>query len=108
MCFMKDSWQEESLRTDREADIYRMLNENNVRHVASMRLGGDVVEMETETQNWVTELSPKSKRLKGKMICHRIILDTVARDLSTFAWCKVLLSCIADAVQGTYFIPFLI
>ncbi|KAF8801966.1 hypothetical protein BYT27DRAFT_7050682, partial [Phlegmacium glaucopus] len=34
------------------------------------------------------------------MVCHRIILDTVARDLSTFVWCKLLLSCIADAVEG--------
>ena len=38
------------------------------------------------------------------MVCHRIILDTVARDLSTFTWCKVLLSCIADVVEGRYFI----
>ncbi|KAF8811745.1 hypothetical protein BYT27DRAFT_7275921 [Phlegmacium glaucopus] len=34
------------------------------------------------------------------MVCHRLILNTVARDLSTFTWCKVLLSCIADAVEG--------
>ena len=33
-----------------------------------------------------------------------IVLDTVARDLSTFSWCKVLLSCIADAVEGAFFI----
>ncbi|KAF8798528.1 hypothetical protein BYT27DRAFT_7122791, partial [Phlegmacium glaucopus] len=38
--------------------------------------------------------------MKFKMVCHRLILDTVARDLSTFVWCKVLLSCIADAVEG--------
>ncbi|KAF8800893.1 hypothetical protein BYT27DRAFT_7069812, partial [Phlegmacium glaucopus] len=35
-----------------------------------------------------------------KMVCHRIILDTVAHDLSTFVWCKLLPSCIADAVEG--------
>ena len=38
------------------------------------------------------------------MIGHRIILYTVARNLSTFAWYKVLLSCIANAVEGRYFI----
>ncbi|KAF8801962.1 hypothetical protein BYT27DRAFT_7147022 [Phlegmacium glaucopus] len=65
-----------------------------------MRLGGDVLGLETETQDWVQKLSPKSKHLKCKMVCHRIILDTVARDLSTFVWCKLLLSCIADAVEG--------
>jgi hypothetical protein len=100
MCFLKDSWHEESLRTDREADIYRTLKRERVKHVASMRLGGDVDGMETQTQDWVKDLSSKSHHLQGKMVCHRIVLDTVARDLSTFTWCKVLLSCIADAVEG--------
>ena len=106
MCFMKDSWPEVSLRTPREADIYRMLKKAGVKYVASMRLGGDVAGLETETQQWVQELSPKSPSLQGcKMVCHRIVLDTVARDLSTFSWCKVLLSCIADAVEGAFFYP---
>ncbi|KAF8811768.1 hypothetical protein BYT27DRAFT_7088791, partial [Phlegmacium glaucopus] len=100
MCFLKDSWQADSQRTDREAAIYRILKEHDVKYVASMRLGGDVPGLETETQDWVRKLSPKSKDLKCKMVCHRIILDTVARDLSTFVWCKSLLSCIADAVEG--------
>jgi hypothetical protein len=70
----------------------------------SVRLGGDADRLETETQEWVTELlSPETKRLKRKMVDHRIILDTAARDLSTFTWCKVLLSCIADAVEGKVF-----
>ena len=48
----------------------------------SVRLGGDADGLETETQEWVTELvSPESKRLKRRMIDHRINLDTAARDL---------------------------
>ena len=47
------------------------------------------------------ELSSNSKRLKCKVVRHRLILDTVAHDSSSFIWCKVLLSCIADAVEGT-------
>ncbi|KAF8805949.1 hypothetical protein BYT27DRAFT_7103389, partial [Phlegmacium glaucopus] len=65
-----------------------------------MRFGGDVPGLEAETQEWIEELSSKSKYLKCKMVCHHLILNTVARDLSTFTWCKVLLSCIADAVEG--------
>ncbi|KAF8808272.1 hypothetical protein BYT27DRAFT_7097354 [Phlegmacium glaucopus] len=34
------------------------------------------------------------------MVCDCIILDAVARNLSPFIWCKVLPSCIADAVEG--------
>jgi hypothetical protein len=71
--------------------------------VASMRLGGDVDGMETQTQDWVKELFSKSHRLRCKMVCHRIVLNTVARDLSTFSWCKVLLSCIADVVEGVFY-----
>ena len=108
MCFLKDSWHEESPRTHREAVIYRTLKKEGVKYVASMRLGGDVDGMETQTQDWVKELSPKSRHLQGKMVCHRIVLDTVARDFSTFAWCKVLLSCIADAIEGVCLIHFLV
>ena len=104
MCFLKDSWHEVSHRTPREAEIYRRLEKGGVKYVASMRLGGDVAGLETETQEWVRELSPNSHSLRAcKMVCHRIVLDTVARDLSTFSWCKVLLSCIADAVEGAFF-----
>ncbi|KAF8800025.1 hypothetical protein BYT27DRAFT_7119028 [Phlegmacium glaucopus] len=63
-------------------------------------MGGDVPGLETETQNCVTESSSKPRRFKGKTVCHRITLDTVAQDLSTFTRCKVLLSCIADAVEA--------
>ena len=105
MCFLKDSWHEVSHRAPREADIYRVLKEEDVRYAASMRLGGDIAGLETETQEWVRELSPNSHGLGAcKMVCHRIVLDAVARDLSTFSWCKVLLSCIADVVEGAFFI----
>jgi hypothetical protein len=52
----------------------------------------------------VIAIFTKFDDLKGKMVCHCIILDTVACDLSTFTWCKVLLSCIAGVVEGRYFI----
>ena len=67
----------------------------------------DVCGLETETQKWVTELSSNSKRLKDKIVCHRLILGTVVRDLSKFIRCKVLLSCTADAGEGTRSILFL-
>ncbi|KAF9478065.1 hypothetical protein BDN70DRAFT_944470, partial [Pholiota conissans] len=94
MFFIKDSWQEESSRTVREADIYRKLKAASAQYVASMRLGGDVNHMVTVSQDW---LDVKFRR----MVCHRLVLETVAESLSTFTWCKILLSCIADAVEGT-------
>lgn len=101
MCFLKDSWQEVSKRTSPEADIYRKLQANNVPNIAALRLGDDVVVLKTETEKKFNLLSHSGRYRKfGAMVCHRIVLDTVARDLSTFTWCKVLLSCLADAVDG--------
>ncbi|KAF8180087.1 hypothetical protein BJ912DRAFT_635392 [Pholiota molesta] len=93
-----NSYQEVSSRTAPEADIYHILEDAKVEHVASMRLRSD---LQTETQTWFSELTHNSRlRNPARMVCHRIVLDTVARDLSTFSWCKVLLSCVADAVEG--------
>ncbi|KAF8811753.1 hypothetical protein BYT27DRAFT_7336033 [Phlegmacium glaucopus] len=100
MRFLKDPWQEDLQRMVREAVTYRMLKEDDVNHVSSMRLGGDIPGLGVGRQKWITELSSKLRRLKRKMVFHRITLDTVTQDLSTFTWCKVLLSCIADAVEG--------
>jgi hypothetical protein len=47
-----------------------------------------------------------TRNLLSRMVCHRIVLDTLARDLSTFSWCKVLLSCVADAVEGARIVHF--
>ncbi|KAH9482222.1 hypothetical protein JR316_0004319 [Psilocybe cubensis] len=101
MCFFKDSWHDISERSAPEADIYRLLQSKNVPNIASMRLGDDVEGSETKTQRWVSAFarSGQHKRI-GTMVCHRLIMDTVARDLSTFTWCKVLLKCLADAVDA--------
>ncbi|KAF8180088.1 hypothetical protein BJ912DRAFT_635393 [Pholiota molesta] len=101
MCAPFDLHQEVlSSRTAPEADIYQILEDAKV-HVASMRLSPDIDSLETKTQTWFSELTHNScHRTPARMLCHRIVLDTVARDLSTFSWCKVLVSCVADAVEG--------
>ncbi|KAH9484021.1 hypothetical protein JR316_0003500 [Psilocybe cubensis] len=101
MCFLKDSWQDPSTRSAPEADIYRRLHAKAVENIASMRLGGDVEGLVTVTQDWFHVLSHSGRYKKfGHLVCHRLVLNTVARDLSTFVWCKVLLSCIADAIEA--------
>ncbi|KAF8180093.1 hypothetical protein BJ912DRAFT_1145863 [Pholiota molesta] len=90
-----------SSRTAPEADIYRILEDTKVEHVASTRLSGDIDALETKAQACFSDLTHSSRHRKPARIplCHRIVLNTVARDLSTFSWCKVLLSCVADAVE---------
>jgi hypothetical protein len=90
-----------------EADIGRTPEGAQVVHVASIRLGGDVAGLEPETLTSFSEcVHDVRHREPARMMCHRIVLDTIARDLSSFSWCKVLLSYVADAVEGaciTYF-----
>ncbi|KAF8906116.1 hypothetical protein CPB85DRAFT_1314522 [Mucidula mucida] len=104
---MKDYWREESKQTRPEANIYRLLEEKKVEHVAKMEAGGDVVGLVTRTQE--SCFLPHSRalpdgrsyhHLKRPLQCHRIFLRTVARDLTTFVSCKTLVLCIADAMKA--------
>ncbi|KAF8877479.1 hypothetical protein CPB85DRAFT_1500276 [Mucidula mucida] len=104
---MKDYWREESLRTRPEAEIYDILAEKKVPHVATMVVGGDVEGMRTKTHEPRLQLSSaypptirKYFRLENPLQCHRLFLDTIARDLSAFGNCKVLVNCIADAMEA--------
>ncbi|KAF8884541.1 hypothetical protein CPB85DRAFT_1567002 [Mucidula mucida] len=107
LLFMKDYWREESLRTRPEAEIYDILAEKKVPHVATMVVGGDVEGMRTKTHEPRLQLSSaypptirKYFRLENPLQCHRLFLDTIARDLSAFGNCKVLVNCIADAMEA--------
>ncbi|KAF8909590.1 hypothetical protein CPB85DRAFT_1390892 [Mucidula mucida] len=103
---MKDYWREESPGTRPEAEIYDILAEKKVPHVATMVAGGDVEGMRTQTHEACFKLSAYPLgdssyfRLQNPLQCHRIFLDTVARDLSAFGDCKVLVNCIADAMEA--------
>ena len=67
--------------------------------MASMRLGGDVDGMETQTPDWVKKLSPRSYSLQCKMVSPRIVLDTVARGIpGAKSWCPVLLMRLVEGV----------
>ncbi|KAF8797431.1 hypothetical protein BYT27DRAFT_6938510 [Phlegmacium glaucopus] len=50
-----------------------MLKKQDVKHVASMRLGSDVPGLETETQERVENVSSQSKRMKFKMYCYPVL-----------------------------------
>ena len=88
MCFLKDSWLENLPRTSHKAVIYRMLKKASVEHVANMLLGGDVCGLETDG-NGLRALF-KFKTLATQDSSQSFNFDTVARDSSSFIWCKVL------------------
>ena len=85
--------------------IYRMLKES-VEHIANMLLHGDVCGLEAEMQKWVTRALFKFKTLETQDSSPSFDFGCRRRDSSSFI-CKVLLSCVADAVEGTCSILFL-
>ncbi|PBK60223.1 hypothetical protein ARMSODRAFT_922372 [Armillaria solidipes] len=101
LLFMKDYWRENSPRTVKESDIYHLLAQHNVPHVAKMQTGGDVPNMVTITQQHARALP---NQLPGNRLptlqAHRIFLKTIGRDLTTFCSVKSLVTCIADAMKA--------
>ncbi|KAK0196358.1 hypothetical protein F5146DRAFT_1217467 [Armillaria mellea] len=98
LLFMKDYWREDSPRTVKESDVYHLLAEHKVPHVAEMETGGDVPNMVTITQQHARAL-PNQRRLPT-LRAHRIFLKTIGRDLTTFCSVKSLVTCIADAMKA--------
>lgn len=102
--FLKDSSHEVSKRTSPEANTHSKLHTDSVPNVSALRLCDRVINIKTETENEFHLLhhSGRCKKFGAIVVCHPITLNNVACDILTFTWCKVLLSCLADAVDDTY------
>ena len=76
-----------------ESDIYDLLHQHGIPHMAEKVAGGDVGSTSTEM----------GKTGKGEhcLRWHRIVLGTVAWDLAACGSGKVLVSCIADAAESS-------
>lgn len=104
--FMKDCWRRNFPRVKPEAEIYKILAEHEIKHVAKMDIGGDVPGMVTRWQekeigDLCYPLHPHWRQTYSEAYrCHRIFLSTVARDLTAFGTVKTLLNCVADAAEG--------
>ncbi|KAK0224416.1 hypothetical protein EDD85DRAFT_891876 [Armillaria nabsnona] len=97
LLFMKDYWREDSPRTAKESNIYHLLAQHQVPHVAEMETGGDVLNLLTITQEYVPA---ESEICLPILQAHRIFLKTIGRDLTTFCNVKDLVICIADAMEA--------
>lgn len=97
---MKDYWREpsSSSSTEPETEIYKLLQRRGVKeYIADMEMGGDVAVLIHRLQEQTVGTS--RRRQQG----HRIFLNTPAKDLTTFVTAKCLVTCIADAMEGTLY-----
>ncbi|KAK0496650.1 hypothetical protein EDD18DRAFT_171205 [Armillaria luteobubalina] len=101
LLFMKDYRREGSPRMVKESDVYHLLAQHDVPHVAKLETGGDIPDMVTITPQYARTLpnQPPGNRLPT-LQAHRIFLKTIGRDLTTFCSVKSLVTCIADAMKA--------
>lgn len=104
--YMKDYFREESPHTYPEAQIYRLLKEHQVEHVAEMTNGGDS-DLERTIGHTMTDrdwVAPRKKLLRVRELIHHVLLlKTIGRSLITFRTARDLVTCIADAMEGKQF-----
>ncbi|KAL0570119.1 hypothetical protein V5O48_011842 [Marasmius crinis-equi] len=86
LCFMKDHWRDLGSRSPPESEVYDLLKEKQIPHVAEKLAGADVTGSNT-------------KAGPCKLILHRLVLKTLARSITIFTWGKVLVSCVAEVME---------
>jgi hypothetical protein len=113
--FMKDSWRVEADGCRKEGEVYKILNGKSVPNVPQCIDFCDVddeVYHQTQTQTFVDEFlsasspadSEENEKKKNRFNTHRhhrLILDTVGKDLKSFNGSYELVKAICDALIGT-------
>ncbi|KAF8176473.1 hypothetical protein BJ912DRAFT_699372 [Pholiota molesta] len=104
LVFLKDYWRAHVDGMEKEGEIYRILQEKNVPHIAPFGMGNDVRGQETQTE----KLSNRSPPLEfvfptRNQIClrhYRMTLEVVGRGLTQFESSHQFISAIADAMEA--------
>ncbi|RXW12293.1 hypothetical protein EST38_g13563 [Candolleomyces aberdarensis] len=94
--FVKDYWRSTTLGISKEGDIYKKLKDNNVRHVPPFGHGNDIPGQQTidlSKYKWVTEVPDTLQH-------YRMSLKVVGDSLKDFPSTKILVSAVADAMEG--------
>ncbi|KAI0315902.1 kinase-like domain-containing protein, partial [Amylostereum chailletii] len=101
LVWIKDSWRLNKSYVRKEADVYRLLMEAEVPHVASMVCGGDVDAQETQSQNFVkAPWACETDEVRQSKIHHRVVLSTIGRPLKKFTSTRELTTATRDAIEA--------
>ena len=110
MVYVKDYWRAEG--GEKEGEIYRSLEENNVPNISRFYCGNDVCRISEICENNVsqeghetmsqTKTSDWTCPRTGSVRHYRMALDRVGRELTEFRSIHELVTAIADAMQGSF------
>jgi len=106
--FIKDYWRAVVPGIEKEGDIYKILEEHNVPHIAPFGVGNDVREYTTITHTlrnenwacWSSEMVP--------LRLYRMSMNVVGRSLTNFKSSREYVMAIADAMEGASPLYFLV
>lgn len=104
--FLKDYWRAEGV--DNEGEIYRRLEESQVKNIPSFGWGNDVGEHKTLTDTLKKSKWAQCSKEMVSFTHYRMTLDVVGRPLTSFRSSREFVSAIADAIEGkTSFVDFI-
>ncbi|TFY69116.1 hypothetical protein EVG20_g3296 [Dentipellis fragilis] len=99
--WLKDSWRIDLDEMEKECDIYRKLRANNVRNIAELVCGGDVVGgagQKTVTQDYADASWRHGEVALLPHRHYRLALKTIGHPLKTFGSTKELVQVVYDAL----------
>ncbi|KAJ2916202.1 hypothetical protein MD484_g4207, partial [Candolleomyces efflorescens] len=92
--FVKDYWRSTAKGVFKEGDIYKRLEEKRVRHVPPFGHGNDIASQKTiDCSRWVEDLPEALQH-------YRMSLKVIGTPLQEFPSTRVLVSAVADAMEG--------
>ena len=119
LVYLKDFWRVDHPERQKEGDVYRELDEAEVRNIAKMGPAGDVRHVQvssagshkTRTQDYLRSPGGRNAWCYGRpsvvpYVHYRLVLKTVGMPLSHFKSTRQLCEVIRDAVIGKGSIPY--
>ena len=106
ICFLKDSWRPDTPNVHPEKEVYARLREAEVPYIPDLVAGGDVGGgkgvQRTRSQIF------NNDTLTWDRIHYRLVFSHFYRPLSTHESAVDMLSCIADAIMGTFHVSVIV
>lgn len=101
LVFLKDYWRTDVDGIEKEGDIYAILEQHEVPHIAPFGQGNDVRDHMTLTQTLRNETWACQSKEMVYLRQYRMSLDVVARPLKSFRSSWELVKAVADGMEGS-------
>jgi hypothetical protein len=106
LVFVKAYWRANVDDMDKEGDIYAILEDHQVPHIAPFGHGNDVRDISTLTQTFSKASWSSGSKTLVRFACYRMSLKVIGTPLYVFSCSKEFVQGIADAMTGMFSVIF--